>query len=41
LLVKKVGNRKENFYVWAGETINKSALISKELKNKKILLYAY
>jgi len=35
LLVKKIGNRSDGkFHVWAGDTINKSALISKELKDK-------
>lgn len=37
LLVKKVGIRGgDTFYVWAGETVNHSALISKELKKKDI-----
>ena len=35
LLVKKIGKRDAGkFHVWAGDTINKSALISKELKSK-------
>lgn len=35
LLVKKIGQRDAGkFHVWAGDTINKSALISKELKSK-------
>ncbi|HJE03306.1 MAG TPA: hypothetical protein K8U92_05445 [Aliarcobacter thereius] len=32
LRVKRIGDRKDNFPVWAGETINLSALLSKELK---------
>ena len=34
LLLKKIGGRAYSAPVWAGETINKAALISKELKKK-------
>lgn len=34
LLLKKIGGRDYNAPVWAGETINKAALISKILKNR-------
>lgn len=32
LLVKKVGSRNYSFFVWAGDTINNAALISKDVK---------
>ena len=37
LLLKRVGSRTDNFPVWAGETVNMSALITKELKDMSTL----
>ena len=37
LLLKRVGSRTDSFPVWAGETVNLSALITKELKDMSTL----
>jgi len=36
LLVKRVGQQKDNFPVWAGETVNMAALICKTVKKKHL-----
>lgn len=41
ILLKRVGSRKDNFPVWAGDTVNISALITKELKNNTKISSSY